>query len=190
MRNKSWNLPKQNTVGVRIIKKQGVVTVIDHRALRVPSNKNAACGKKIRWERDRLVWTYPFRCSVSILSSAICIPRRNAYVKIASSARLIYSLQQSWNFSKISFCSSVKLFSNSSWCLDMSQEVLSSPLSSFCYPLAVWCCRAIILLICFPLVAPPVSTTQYHITSAKSRVYFNFISVELFEISQSAHFKY
>ena len=42
---------------------------------------------------------------------AICIPSLNAYSKIAASARLTYSSQQSWNFSKISLCSSVKVFS-------------------------------------------------------------------------------
>ena len=46
-------------------------------------------------------------------------PRRKAYTNIASSARHVYSLQQSWNFWKISFCSSVMLFSKSSWCRDM-----------------------------------------------------------------------
>ena len=50
---------------------------------------------------------------VSMLSSAIRMPRRKAYSKMAASARLAYSLQQSWNFSKISFCSSVKVFSRS-----------------------------------------------------------------------------
>ena len=50
----------------------------------------------------------------SMLSSAIRMPRRKAYSKMAASDRLAYSLQQSWNFSKISFCSSVKLFSKSS----------------------------------------------------------------------------
>ena len=44
------------------------------------------------------------------VSMAICIPNLNAYSKMAASARLIYSLQQSWNFSNVSFCSSVKLF--------------------------------------------------------------------------------
>ena len=38
---------------------------------------------------------------------------------MAASARLTYSSQQSWNFSKISFCSSVKVFAKSSWCLAM-----------------------------------------------------------------------
>ena len=28
-------------------KKQGAATLLDHRALRVPSNKNATCGKKL-----------------------------------------------------------------------------------------------------------------------------------------------
>ena len=56
-------------------------------------------------------------CYLVKASIAICIPNLNAYSKMAASARLMYSLQQSWNFSKVSFCSSVKLFSKSSWCL-------------------------------------------------------------------------
>ena len=40
-------------------------------------------------------------------------PSLKAYSNIAASARLAYSFQQSWNFSNISFCSSVKLFSKS-----------------------------------------------------------------------------
>ena len=53
------------------------------------------------------------------VSIAICIPSLKAYSKMAASARLIYSFQQSWNFSKVSFCSSVNLFSSSSWCRAM-----------------------------------------------------------------------
>ena len=49
-------------------------------------------------------------CSVKV-SMAICIPSLKAYSNIATSPRLVYSSQQSWNFSKISICSSVKLFS-------------------------------------------------------------------------------
>ena len=51
------------------------------------------------------------------ISIAICMPNLNAYSKMAVSARLTYSSQQSWNFSKIYFCSSVMVFSRSSLCL-------------------------------------------------------------------------
>ena len=61
---------------------------------------------------------FKFYSSVSdCISNVNLAPSLKAYSKIAASARLIYSLQQSWNFSKISFCSSVKVFSKSSWCL-------------------------------------------------------------------------
>ena len=66
-----------------------------------------------------LFTAYQFlRCSASV-SSINLPPSLNAYTNIAFSARLMYSLQQSWNFSNISFCSSVKLFSKSSWCRAM-----------------------------------------------------------------------
>ena len=47
-------------------------------------------------------------------SMASLAPRRKAYSKMATSARLTYSSQQSWNFSKISFCLSVSIPSSSS----------------------------------------------------------------------------
>ena len=52
------------------------------------------------------------RYSVNV-SIAICIPNLKAYSNMAASPRLIYSLQQSWNFSNVSFCLSVKLFFHS-----------------------------------------------------------------------------
>ena len=52
---------------------------------------------------------------INRLATDRCIDENlKAYSKIAASAKLIYSLQQSWNFSKTSFCSSEKLFSKSS----------------------------------------------------------------------------
>ena len=55
-----------------------------------------------------------FLCCSDSVSSINRPPNLKAYAKIASSARLAYSLQQSWNFSKSSFCSLEKLFSKSS----------------------------------------------------------------------------
>ena len=63
--------------------------------------------------------TFDTSCHYSILvsdSMAICKPSLKSYSNIASSERLAYSLQQSWNFSKISFCSSVIVFIKSSRC--------------------------------------------------------------------------
>ena len=60
------------------------------------------------WERNCI---YSLSRKVSSINLP---PSLNAYTNIAFSARLMYSLQQSWNFSNISFCSSVKLFSKSS----------------------------------------------------------------------------
>ena len=56
-----------------------------------------------------------YNCSMWFvwISIAKRAPSLNAYSKMAASARLIYSLQQLWNFSNVSFCSSVKLFSRS-----------------------------------------------------------------------------
>ena len=72
------------------------MTVIDHRALRVPSNKNAACGKKIDGEGIGSLLNLSlglFGYFVRMLSSAILIPSRKAYSKMAASDRLAYSLQ-------------------------------------------------------------------------------------------------
>lgn len=50
------------------------------------------------------------------VSIANCIPSLKACSKIADSAKLMCSSQQSWNFWNISFWSSVMVFSKSSWC--------------------------------------------------------------------------
>jgi len=77
--------------------------------------------RQTRWHRILLRCLSWYYLSVSV-SIAICIPSLKAYSNIAASARLIYSLQQSWNFSNVSFCSSEKLFSKSSWCLAIQQS--------------------------------------------------------------------
>ena len=46
-------------------------------------------------ERRGFAQAYPFCCSVNMPSSAIRMPRRKAYSKMAASDRLAYSLQQS-----------------------------------------------------------------------------------------------
>ncbi len=95
------------------------------------------------------------------VSIAICIPNLNAYSKMAASARLMYSLQQSWNFSNVLSVRSRSSFPSSRDALPYSRGVPSSPLSCFCCHLAVLCFRAIVLLLGCSCVAPPVSTTTY-----------------------------
>lgn len=48
-----------------------------------------------------------------VISNVNRAPNLKTYSKMAASASLIYSLQQSWNISNLSFYSSVKLFSKS-----------------------------------------------------------------------------
>jgi len=69
------------------------------------------------WSIRKAARTSPVAIDYSVnVSIAICIPSLKAYSKIVVSAKLAYSLQQSWNFSKISFCSSVIVWSRLSWC--------------------------------------------------------------------------
>jgi len=100
---------------------------------------------------------------------AICIPSLNAYSNIAASARLMYSLQQSSNFSKISFCSSVIDFSRSSWCLDI--YFISCFISGELFMLSscgmMFLCHSSFIMFIFITSG---STTQYHISSTKSRL--------------------
>ena len=112
--------------------------------------------------------------SVSFCTSIVSLaPRRNAYSKMAASARLIYSLQQSWNFSKVSFCSSVKLFSSSSWCLAMY------PRSSFiCGELVLlsscgtmFPCHSSFIIFFIGCASFSVSTTTYHRRERKSSTF-------------------
>ena len=74
-----------------------------------------ACKFLFKSKKDELLHPSSYADYLSCNDSiAIRMPSLNAYVNIAHSARLMYSLQQSWNLSKISFCSSENPFSKSS----------------------------------------------------------------------------
>ena len=104
------------------------------------------------------------------VSIAICIPSLNAYSNNASSERLEYSLQQSWNFSKIPSVRPSSFWAGHRcvcWCIPI---VASSRVCCVCCPRAAWYFLATVLLSCFSYSAPPVSTQQYHRRERKSRL--------------------
>ena len=106
----------------------------------------------------------------SIVSRA---PRRKAYSKMAASARLTYSSQQSWNFSNISFCSSVKVFSKSSWCLAMypSNSFISFELFLLSSCGMMFPCHSSFIILFIGCASFSVSTTTYHRRERKSSTF-------------------
>ena len=107
------------------------------------------------------------------LSNINFAPSLKAYSKMAASARLMYSFQQSWNFSKVSFCPSVKLFSSSSWCLDIYPR--SSFICGELVRLSSWGimfpCHSSFIIFFICCASFSVSITTYHRRERKSSTF-------------------